>query len=105
MGIILDGLGLEGSVLDGLADWPALTTRKEWFAITCQLIKQTIADLDLDPAALTEVEEAFIGAGLLWPQSRLLFMRDSTISPSIPPFPEYSGVGASKALSLSPTPL
>ena len=62
---ILDGLGLEGSVLDGLAEWPASTTRKEWFAITRQLIQETIADMDLDPAALAEVEEAFIGAGLL----------------------------------------
>ena len=42
---ILDGLGLEGSVLDGLAEWPASTTRKEWFAITRQLIQQTIAEL------------------------------------------------------------
>ena len=50
MAIILDGLGLEGSVLDGLAEWPASTTRKEWFAITRQLIQQTIADMDLDPA-------------------------------------------------------
>ena len=65
MASILDGLGLEGSVLDGLAEWPASTTRKEWFAITRQLIQQTIADMDLDPAALAEVEEAFIGAGLL----------------------------------------
>ena len=62
---ILDGLGLEGSVLDGLDDWPRSATRKEWFAITRQLIQQTIADMDLDPAALAEVEEAFIGAGLL----------------------------------------
>ena len=62
---ILDGLGLEGSVLDGLAEWPISTTRKEWFAITRRLIQQTIAAMDLDPAALAEVEEAFIGAGLL----------------------------------------
>ena len=62
---ILDGLGLEGSVLDGLAEWHASTTRKEWFAITRQLIHQTIADMDLDPDALAEVEEAFMGAGLL----------------------------------------
>ena len=62
---ILDGLGLEGSVLDGLAEWPASTTRKEWFAITRQLIQQTIADMDLDSDALAEVEAAFIGAGLL----------------------------------------
>ena len=57
--------GLEGSVLDGLAEWPAFTTLREWFAITRQLIQQTIADMDLDPDALAEVEEAFIGAGLL----------------------------------------
>ena len=62
---ILDGLGLEGSVLDGLAEWPASTTRKEWLAITRQLIHQTIADMDLDPDALAEVEEAFMAAGLL----------------------------------------
>ena len=34
---IFDGLGLDGSVLDGLAQWPASTTRKDWFAITGQL--------------------------------------------------------------------
>ena len=33
--------------------------------ITRQLIRQTIAEMDLHPAALAEVEEAFIGAGLL----------------------------------------
>ena len=65
MASILDGLGLEGFVLDGLANWPASTTRKEWFAITRQLIQQTISDMDLDPAAMAEVAEAFIGAGLL----------------------------------------
>ena len=65
MASILDGLGLEGSVLDGLVEWPASTTRKEWFAITRQLTQQTIAEMDLDPAALAEVEEAFIGADLL----------------------------------------
>ena len=65
MASILDGLGLEGFVLDGLAEWPVSTSRREWVAITRQLIQQTIADMDLDPAALAEVEEAFIGAGLL----------------------------------------
>ena len=65
MASILDGLDLEGYVLDGLAEWPASTSRREWFAITSQLIRQTIADMKLDPAVLAEVEEAFIGAGLL----------------------------------------
>ena len=62
---ILDGLGLEGSVLDGLNDWPRSVTRNEWFRITRELVASTIAEMDLDPAALVEVEEAFIGAGLL----------------------------------------
>ena len=65
MASILDGLGLEASVLDGLAEWPASTTRKEWFTITHRLIQQAIAEMDLDPVALAEVEKAFIGAGTL----------------------------------------
>ena len=65
MASILDGLCLEGSVLDDLAERPASITRKEWLAMTRQLIQQSIADMDLEPAALTEVEVAFIGAGLL----------------------------------------
>ena len=65
MASILDGLGLEGSVLDGLDDWPRSATRKEWFRITRELVASIIADMDLDPAAMAEVEEAFIGAGLL----------------------------------------
>ena len=65
MASILDGFGLEGSVLDGLDDWPRSATRKESFRITRELVASTIADMDLGPAALAEVEEAFIGAGLL----------------------------------------
>ena len=65
MANVLDGLGLKGYILDGLDDWPRSATRKEWFRITRELVASTIADMDLDPAALAEVEEAFIGAGLL----------------------------------------
>ena len=65
MANILDGICPEGSILDGLAEWPASTTRKEWFGITRQLIQETIADMDLDPAALAEVEEAFVGASVV----------------------------------------
>ena len=65
MANILDGICREGFILEGLDDWPWSATRKEWFRITRQLIQQTIADMDLDPAALAEVGEAFIGAGLL----------------------------------------
>ena len=46
-------------------DWPRSTTRKEWFAITRRIIQDTIADINLDPAAEAEVIEAFTGAGLL----------------------------------------
>ena len=46
-------------------DWPLSTTRKEWFAITRRIIQDTIADMDLEPAAEAEVIEAFTGAGLL----------------------------------------
>ena len=65
MANILDGIRSEGLILDGLVDWPRLATRKEWFLITSELVASTIADMDLDPDALAEVEEAFIGAGLL----------------------------------------
>ena len=34
---------------------------EERFRITRELVASTIADMDLDPAALAEVEEAFIG--------------------------------------------
>ena len=46
--------------------WPRSATRKEWFAITRRIIQDTIADMNLDPAAEAEVIEAFTGAGLLW---------------------------------------
>ena len=62
---IIDCMCSGGSILDGLDYWPRSATRKEWFRITLELVASTIADMDLDPAALAEVEEAFIGAGLL----------------------------------------
>ena len=58
-------VSLRGSILDGLDDWPRSATRKEWFRITRELVASTITDIELDPATLAEVEEAFIGAGLL----------------------------------------
>ena len=64
MANILDGIP-GGSVLDGLDDWPRSATRTEWFRITRELVASTIADMDLDPVALAEVKEAFIGEGLL----------------------------------------
>ena len=65
MANILDGLYLEGSILDGLVDWPRSATRKEWFRITRELVASTIAQMDLPAHELARVEEAFIGAGLL----------------------------------------
>jgi hypothetical protein len=58
-------------LLDGLDDWPRSATRKEWFAITRRIIQDTIADMKLDPAAMAEVEEAFIGACFSDRQSRV----------------------------------
>ena len=65
MANIIDGICSEGSILDGLDDWPRSATRKEWLRITRELVASTIADMDLDPAAEAEVIDAFTGAGLL----------------------------------------
>ena len=68
MANILDGICPNTPLLDFIGEengWPKTATRKEWFRITRELVASTIADMDLDPAALAEVEEAFIGAGLL----------------------------------------
>ena len=68
MANVIDGICPDTPLLDFIGlehHWPRSATRKEWFAITRQLIQQTIAEMDLDPAALAEVEEAFVGAGLL----------------------------------------
>jgi hypothetical protein len=45
--------------------WPRSTTRTKWFRITRELIQRVIADMNLDPDSLSQVEEAFISAGLL----------------------------------------
>ena len=55
-------------------DLPRSATRKEWFAITRRIIQDTIADMDLDPAAEAEVIEAFTGAGLVGSQSYPLLL-------------------------------
>ena len=59
MANIIDGICPEVSILDGFDNWPRSATRKEWFRITRELVASTIADMDLDPAALAEVEEGF----------------------------------------------
>ena len=65
MANILDGICPEGFILEGLDDLPRSGTRKNWSIITLRMIQDTITDLNLDPAAETEVIEAFTGAGLL----------------------------------------
>ena len=65
MAKILHGVSSDGSILDGLDDWPPLATRKEWFLITRELVASTVPELNLDPAAMAEVEEAFVGASLM----------------------------------------
>ena len=52
-------------VLDVVDDWPRSTTRTEWFRLTRDLIQSVIAEMDLDPDSLSQVEEAFISAGLV----------------------------------------
>ena len=54
MANILDGICPKGSSLDGLAEWPASTTRKEWFRLTRELVQQTMSDMDLDPVAMAQ---------------------------------------------------
>ncbi len=65
MANILDGLSLEGAILDGLDDWPRSATRKEWFRLTRELVASTISDMDLDLASKSKVIAAFTDAGLL----------------------------------------
>ncbi len=79
MANILDGICSEGLILDGLDDWPRSMSRKEWFAITRRIVHETIADLDLDDAALAEVEEAFIGVVLLLHESALPLKRSVSV--------------------------
>ena len=52
-------------LLEGIQEWPRSCSREAWFRITRRVIQDTIADMDLDPAAEAEVIEAFTGAGLL----------------------------------------
>ena len=61
----LDRVSPKGSIPVGLDDWSRSAKRKEWFRITRVLVASTIVDMDLPPNELAQVEEAFIGAGLL----------------------------------------
>ena len=65
MANIIDGICPEVFILEGFDNWPRSATRKECFRITRELVASTIADMDLPPHELAQVEEAFVGAGLL----------------------------------------
>ena len=65
MAKILDGICSNTPILEGIDDWPRTALKKEWFRITRELIQSVIVDMDLDPDSLSQVEEAFISAGLL----------------------------------------
>jgi len=42
---------------------PCIT--RKWSRITLELVASTIADMDSEPAVFADLEDAFIGAGLL----------------------------------------
>ena len=65
MGKILDGICSNASILEGIDGSPRSASKKEWFHITREPIQTVFADMDLDPDSLSQVEEAFISAGLL----------------------------------------
>ena len=52
-------------LLESLDHWPATATRQYYFELTRELVASTIAQMDLPPQELAQVEEAFISAGLL----------------------------------------
>ena len=65
MANILDGICHQGSILDGLDDWPKSATPKEWLRISRGLVASTIAQMALPAHELAQVEDVFIGAGML----------------------------------------
>ena len=62
MSQILDHVKAE-PLLESVDDWPRSIKRQERFAITHFMVQKTIADIDLEDAALSKVKEAFIRAG------------------------------------------
>ena len=60
MAKILDGICSNTPILEGIDDWPRSASKKEWFRITRELIQSVIADMDLDPDSLSQVNKAFI---------------------------------------------
>ena len=52
-------------LLESLDHWPATASRQHYFELTRELVADTVAQMDLPPQELAQVEEAFISAGLL----------------------------------------
>ena len=65
MAKILDGIYSNIPILEGIDHWPRSASKKEWFCITRDMIQRVIADMDLGPDSLSQVEKAFISADRL----------------------------------------
>ena len=51
-------------LLESLDHWPATATRQHYFELTRELVADTVAGMNLDPHAETEVIATFTSAGL-----------------------------------------
>ena len=52
-------------LLESLDHWPATASRQHYFELTRELVADTVARMDLEPDAESEVIAAFTAAGLL----------------------------------------
>ena len=52
-------------LLESLDHWPATATRQHYFELTRALVADTVARMDLEPDAESEVIAAFTAAGFL----------------------------------------
>ena len=64
MTLILDHIP-RTPLLESLDHWPATATRQHYFELTRELVADTVARMDLEPDAESEVIAAFTSAGLL----------------------------------------
>ena len=64
MPLILDHIP-RTPLLESLDHWPSIATRQHYFELTRELVAETVAGMNLDPHAETEVIAAFTSAGLL----------------------------------------
>ena len=64
MALILDHIP-STPLLESLDHWPATASRQHYFELTRELVADTVARMDLEPDAESEVIAAFTAAGLL----------------------------------------